>query len=756
MTGFYRALLSHRALVVVVILAISGVSLWSVSRGVFASSVGKLFLGDSPEYLRYQELTTRFGNDEALYVAFEDPNLLLPATQARLRRVVERIDAIDDVDFVASPLDLVSMEREGGGLRIRSYAELALEGDPADWNRALAEDPLGAGVLVGGQDAYGLVIAMTVDPRRPGERALSLVREVSAAFESEGWAREDLRLGGLIASLEQIFHQSVVNMTHLLPLVSLCLALAVWILFRRLWPAVVALGVSGIGVLWTMGFAVQLDPEINILMAIAPAVILIVGFSDVVHLISAYLLEIEAGKDREAAIYASAEDVGRACLFTSATTAVGFLGLSAIPTPVFRTMGVILGFGVGIALLLALVGVPVLLSWLPEPKPLRQGATAVAQNALDRVLVAIQDLTIRRPWPVLAACFAFTALAVYGAAQLTIETDFAARLEDDNQANVDARWLAERFNGLNPLNAYIDTGVERGLLTPSNLVAMAELQRRLVAELPEVDTARSVVDVFARTHETLTGEAGLPATAAQAAQELLLLEMQGPGTLDRAMDFDRQQAPISLRLVDEGMRASSRVATEVTRIAEELLPDAKIEVTGLSHLLGNWLDEIIAGQRQGLAASAFIIMLMMGLGLKSAKVGVLSMIPNLLPLLAVVGWVGGTWETADSDFMIICLLALGIGVDDTIHFLMRFKIERERGHPRDEALRRTFSFAGRAIVMTTVILVIGFVPFVMSSYLTIDMMGSLLPGALIVALLADVLMIPALAKIGLLTFGDAA
>ena len=128
------------------------------------------------------------------------------------------------------------------------------------------------------------------------------------------------------------------------------------------------------------------------------------------------------------------------------------------------------------------------------------------------------------------------------------------------------------------------------------------------------------------------------------------------------------------------------------------------------------------------------------------------MIPNVLPLLMMGAYVSVAWEQVDSDTMMIGMLAIGIGVDDTIHFLMRFKIESEKTEDRSLALRRTFAYAGRAIIMTTIILAAGFIPLAFSGYHTIQMFGTLLPGVLIIALLADLLLVPALAQVGWLRF----
>ena len=132
--------------------------------------------------------------------------------------------------------------------------------------------------------------------------------------------------------------------------------------------------------------------------------------------------------------------------------------------------------------------------------------------------------------------------------------------------------------------------------------------------------------------------------------------------------------------------------------------------------------------------------------------GLWSMLPNLLPLFSVTAVATWTWGAFDSDTLAILMMAIGIGVDDTIHFLTRYRIEADRTSTTAEALDRTFSFAGRAIIMTTVVLAIGFLPFLMSDYYSSWIMGSLLPLALIVAMVADLLLVPALAQIGLMRF----
>jgi len=129
-----------------------------------------------------------------------------------------------------------------------------------------------------------------------------------------------------------------------------------------------------------------------------------------------------------------------------------------------------------------------------------------------------------------------------------------------------------------------------------------------------------------------------------------------------------------------------------------------------------------------------------------------SMIPNILPLLALGGYIGFFWDKTDSDTIIIAMIAIGIGVDDTIHFLSRLRFESSRTADADTALMHTFHFSGRAMVTTTIILVAGFMPLGLSDYFSIRIFGTLLPFTLVVAILADILLVPALVTLGVIRF----
>jgi predicted RND superfamily exporter protein len=743
---------------------VTAVACASLSQVVIATSFGRMFLGEDPGYDDYKRLNARFGSDQVLLLGVEDGELFTAAGRDRLRATRDSLREVKGVARVRSLLDAVLLEP--GPLFPEPTPALDLAAAQPERKDEVIErlraDPLAGGLLLGHDGAStALLVELSPDAARRAEDVPILVREAVRRVE-QVYPPERVHQAGLPALITEILAQTLNAFTRTTPLVAFTLLACVWVLFGRLWPAAVSLAVAAVAVVWSLGFAVALDPELHVLMAAVPGVILIIAFSDIVHLCSAYLLELEGGKAKLDAIRAAGAEVGRACVFTSLTTFVGFLCLSLIPVPAFRVLGVVLGFGVGVALLLAVTLVPILLSFLPTPKALRGGVAGRSQGHVDRLLDLCLRATTRRPWAVLAAFALVTVVAVAGATRLTIETDFTARLTEDNRVRRDGDWFAANFRGANSVQVYVTASDPAQLEEPAWWARLASFQRAL-GELDGVDGAGSLVDALSLLHRsTPAGAADPPGALPRDPQALrggLALLRAGAGTdLRRLVDFDGGCVRLLVNVGSHGLRDTADVARRIEALApSHLAPDDRVDATGLTALLGAFIDEVVKAQREGLGISIASIAILMAIGLASIRVGLVSMLPNLLPLAVLAACLGVFWDRVDSDAISLTFIALGIGVDDTIHFLSRFKLEAQRAGtgPEDRAgaIERTFAYAGRGIIMTTLILALGFLPFLTSDYFYMRMAGTLLPLCFVVALLADLLLIPALAQVGWMRFG---
>ncbi len=714
MQAYFKFILKHRGAVLVICLLITALSAASMSRAVVASSLEKLFFGKDPDYLRYVQRARQFGGDQFLIIAFEQPDLDTKIVRERLRRIVENLEAIPEVARVASVLSVQRLREE---LPVENRPNL----------ESLASDPLMGGLLISRDGRHtAVIVEFTQDKQRIMERTPALVGEILERFTQEGFKRDDLHLGGFVAILAEIHRQTVHNAGRYTPMVAIILLLATYFLFRRLWPVMLTFIVGTTAILWTMGFAVLLDRDVNILLAACPALILLISFSDVVHLSSAYLIEISTGKGKEAAILKCASEVGRACLNTSITTFIGFLGLSLISVPMFRQLGIVLGFGVAVALILAMTLVPLILSFTKIPT----AAMGVwgSQRLLDKFLRGMHRGATGHPWMVIAGFTSLTALSIYGTSRIRIETDFLQRISADNRLRSDAEYLNQHFAGVSVLDLFIEIpeGIEP--LDPQVLNRLEEY-RKALQNIPRVGKTLSILDVLHTVN--------LPGPVIQLASTV-------SPDLQRLMDLKTRNLRFILFLDHTGVAATYKLGEKAKTMAREILGEEfRVEPSGFFYLAGGWLKKLFGSQRRALWITFVTMAATMVFIFRSLTMGLWSMVPNLIPVLVLGGFLGLFFGSIDSDVTAIALISIGIAVDDTIHFLTRCKVAAGAGSPR-ELLKQAYSYAGRAIIMTSLIFAFGFAPFALSDYLTLRMIGLFIPFVMIVALLADLLLLPAL------------
>ncbi len=758
MKQYLQFVLRYRVAVLLVVAALTGVAGWSMSRGSIGSSVIKLFFGDNPKYTEYRALADIFGGSDVMVVAFEDEALLTPRGMARLAAVADQIRDLDFIRRVDSFDQSPHFAGDSDDLRIEPYGDLADELGPQGLRDEVAKDSLVSGWLVskdGG--ATAMLLELTPDPDRPIEAVPLMLEQVINIYLDAGFKRGDLHLAGIVPESSEATSQAQFTLLRLFPVTTLVLGLVVFLLFLRMWPVLITGGVAFIAIIWTFGLAIALDPQVNLLMAMVPGMITVIAFSDIIHLYSAFARECQLGMDRDEAVLKSGVEVGEACLYTSVTTFVGFASLVFIPTPVIRQLGVVLGAGVGIALLLALTVVPIILSYLPGVQAGMRGESERSARMIDGLLSRCLWLSTTYAKSVVLGFVVVVVVCGWGMSQMEVEASFAQRLSADNPVRKAQAFIQERFAGANFLDIYVTAPEEGGLLDAETFAGIAKFQQALL-QMPEVDSVLSLVDMQDTLHRHVAGvqpETGyaVPNTRQKLAQYLLLFEVSGGEGLDGLIDDERRTMRMSVRLNIDGLRGLARVGDAAKVLAAESLGSkVVVEPTGIAYLLGAWVTFVLDGQRRGLGFAILGTTIMMMLCLRSWRVGLLSMIPNLLPLVVLGGYVGGVWDVVDSDTILVATFAIGIAVDDTIHFLTRLRFEMARGDDIHAAMQRTLAFTGRAIVQTTVILCLGFLPFAYSDYFSTRIIGTLLPMTLVVALVADLLLVPALVKLGVLRF----
>lgn len=760
MRAYIQFIIRNRLIVLITVMLLTFLFGGIASTGVYSSSIAKLFFGeDHPGYQRYRKRIREFANDEMVIVVYRDPALFSPASLNRLQTAVDTIDAMPEIRRVDSLLNAQRIYGKDDTLYIDRYSARARK-KPGKTDQILKDilnDEMYRGLLVSddGQHAAVMVELEPVD-ELAGETVPPLVNRIMKAFLDSGFQPDNLHRVGFTSTMADVVKQTDFNIKTLFPIGCVILLIIVYLMFQRLWPVFITMGVSFIGVIWTFGFSVILDRHISIFISVTPVVIMIVATSDVIHLCSAYLLELARGKSKDDAILASATEVGIACFWTSVTTFVGFVSLSFVPIPVFRQMGVVLGFGVAVSLLLAMTLTPVLFVYMRQPASQTYDASR-AQRLLGKVLDSLLSFIIRRPVHVTAVFLLVFILAIIGAMRITIDTDFYKRFSENSRTRQDEQYYHRHFAGSNFLEVFIDTPQSDGIIDAQVFSRYSDFQHAVEA-LDEVDDALSLINLIESIDREMNPSYSPGQTSTWTrpllAQYLLLFESSGGEDLDRMIDFGRKTARMNVRLAENGTQFTYASGRKIEALADEILGDhAKVEVTGMMFLLGGFVDDVISGQKRGLLFAFSTILIMMIYVFRSVSTGLWSMLPNALPLIVLGGYIGFFWQVVDSDTIVIAMAAVGIGVDDTIHFLSRLRFESMHTRDPGKALQQAFHFSGRAMVTTTVILSAGFMPMALSDYFTVGIFGTLLPMTLVVALMGDILLAPALVRLGAIRFG---
>lgn len=530
-----------------------------------------------------------------------------------------------------------------------------------------------------------------------------------------------------------------------------CLGVQVLILFwvgRGLRGVIVPLTVVVLGVVWTFGVIAVAGYKLNFSIIMVPVLLICVGIGDSMHLIAELNDQRRRGFGPRDAVRRAMSLVGWPCVLTSVTTSLGFLSFLAAGLKPFREMGIYAAIGVALALALSLAVVPVLYSWGGAgAKPGRAGAP-VRGDVFDRLLRGVARLVAARP-RTLAAVFAGLLVASFaGVSRIVVETNPVQMFDEGVPAREAFEYVDANMGGSMSVELMLDSGRPDGVLEPDFLRRMDAFERA-VGEHELATKTTSVLDIFRQMRRAFNENRpeyyDVPATRAEASQYLLVYEMSGGEERQKLVPSTNDVARLTVRTRALGTRDVGRLMGDIREQAARHLGDAAtVEFTGMMSWASSMAELVATGQRQSFTAAFASITLLMMLVLRSLRLGVISMIPNVFPVLVTLGFLGLVGEPLDMMMMGFSAIIIGVAVDDTIHFFVRYRREFERLGRYELALEATLTSVGRPILFTTLTLTLGFAVLGASVMKGLYSFGVLSGFAFAWALLADFLFAPAL------------
>lgn len=544
------------------------------------------------------------------------------------------------------------------------------------------------------------------------------------------------------------------DMQKIVPFVFLFTLLFLFLLFRRVTGVLLPVVVIGVTVLSTLGFAGWVGLEMNVLTAIVPQFLIALSIAVAVHVLSSFYQFLDKGIEKKEALKIALEKNWLPTILTSVSTAIGFLSFSTSGIPPIAKMGIMSAFGTMFAWLITFTLIAPILSYLP----LKKKKSAIVKDEEDFKISdrskRFTEFIYKQNKKIVVIFSLIAAFFLYQASSLIASSDPFDYFAKDNPIRIANEFIESELGGITGVEMMIHTSVAEGAKEPAFLRNVEDFQQ-WIEDKDEFTSTISIIDILKEMNLVLNGgdkaAYSIPDTKDGVAQQIFLYSMNLPQGMDLNNRMSIQNDSIRLTAMSTVHESNQFLA-----LVDELEVEGKrrgldVSVTGKIPLYQANNEIVVDSFVVSLSLAIVLIAILMIIGLKSIKIGLLSVIPNSLPLLIGAGAISLLGKNLDIGTMLVGSVCLGIAVDDTIHFLTNFQKFRNQGDSMRVALGRVFTYTVPALVTTTIVLVMAFSSFIMASFVPNQNFGIFVAIILTAALIADVLFLPSLL---VMVFGD--
>ncbi|MEZ4722988.1 MAG: MMPL family transporter, partial [Flavobacteriales bacterium] len=517
------------------------------------------------------------------------------------------------------------------------------------------------------------------------------------------------------------------------------------LIYRSVWGVIVPLIIVVLSVIWLLGIMSLSGKAVDIMTTLLPLVLFVVGISDVIHLLSRYFEEIRSGVEKQKAIVNAYKSVGIATFLTSLTTAIGFLTLLTSGVRPVRELGIYAAIGVLVAFVLAFSLLPALLSLGKVPKVAYREPSTVFWNKLVE-WIFIRSVKNRRLVLIISGLFFLFSL--WFARSINVDNHLLEDVADDDPIRASFEFFESEFSGVRPfelLFSVSDSG--HSIYSYEVVVEMVRVESYL-KDVYGVGFLNSPLSIIRSANQALHGGLDsahvLPSSEEDLKRATVLVTMLAKRPEFKAlMTLDMRHARFSGKIHDLGGKV---VREKDAQLLEDLgdLEYGKVQLTGMSRLIDRTNADLSRDMLSGIFVALFVVALIIALLFKSVKLALISLIPNIIPLAAIAGTMGVFGIDLKVSTSVVFGIAFGIAVDDSIHFLMKFRQLKGTGRSKLYMLKRTSISTGKAIILTSVILIAGFISLSFSNFTSTHYVGLLISIALAIAVLADLFLLTAL------------
>lgn len=752
-----RLILRNRLIILIVIAAATGfwATQWKYMQFTFTEA--NLLPDDHPENILYQSFTQTFGEEgNVIVIGVKDKSFFTPTKRNAWRILNSKLADFPEISFLLSTENIeelvknikaknfemqpVALRDASDSLSIEKFKEkLFLE---LPFYKQLLFDP----------DSESIRTVLYMD-----EEIVNTVARKDFVFDTlipliksfEAETGMELHVSGM-PYIRTLNAQNIVDEIGLFVLGAAFVTTLIFFLFFRSFRATfISLLVVAIGVMWAFGILGWLRFEITVLTALIPPLIIVIGVPNCIFLINKYQQEIAKHSNQAKSLQRVISKVGNATLMTNLTTASGFSTFILTNSKILKEFGVVASINILAIFLLSLLIIPILYSLMSPPK--KKHLKHLKNKSIEVFVNWMENKVKKQRLNVYIVALLGLIIGITGIYQIKISGSIIEDMPKKANFFEDIRFFDTNFNGIVPLEIWIDSKREKGIVKPATLRRMEELQES-IEDIPELATPLSVVNAIKFTKQAYyngnPNYFSLPTSQENSFIFSYLNNSKGDTDLLRGyVDSTGQYGRITTFLKDVPTERMETIESELKKTIEKIFPVDRygVNVTGKALLFLKGTKYLINNLILSLSLAILLIALFMAFLFRSYKMIIISLIPNLLPLIITAGVMGFAGIPLKPSTILVFSIAFGISVDDTIHFLAKYRQELiSTKWNIDKAVFGALRETGISMFYTSVVLFFGFSVFLSSNFGGTKALGGLVAVTLLMAMLANLILLPSL------------
>jgi len=707
-----------------------------------------------PDVAFYETIKDTFGDDEFFVIAFSSPDIFTAPVLRMITDITGELEALPEVRKVQSLSNVDYVHGEEDYFEVRPFLEDIPDNAAglATLRKQALDNKLYTGNLI---SADGQTTAIVVFPDMSSEDGgfrKRLLTKAEAVLDRHTGLVDAFHLAGWTVTNYGLSHYMKADVSIFIPLCYLFVTLTVWLVFRNLRLTLLAVVNISVCTGATMGAFPLLGITLNNITTIVPPLIMAMALSDVVHIFAH--LERDAlaeARSPERALQGILQRVVTPSFLCSLTTAVGFISLAVSDIPPIRDFAYTASLGMVFEFIFSFLLLPPLLL---RCNPQRIFTRGQGGASFTRPLQRLSDFVQAHPKAISITAAVLMAVSAWQASTIRVETNLLEFFKSTTPLRRDLDFVESRLSGVGSVDISLKAGAPDAFRDPANLRTIETLQTH-AESLGGVDRTMSFVDFLKDMNQAFHNEDpsfhALPDSRDMISQYLLLYDSDD---IEDFITADYDHARILVRLSEHSSAGQAKIIDALRSFIEGL--DAgglDIRITGRAVQDVNTIDALVWGQIQSLALAAAVIFLIMFLALRSLTTGALSIIPNIFPIALNFGIMGALGVPLNTATALISVVALGIAVDDTIHYLTEYNRKRAQGISVRDTLRQVTIEKGVAITATSAILTIGFGVLLFSNFTPTMNFGGLSAVIMVTAWVGDVVVLP-VSVLAFCTFRD--